>query len=138
MSKWVPLLIATCFWVLSYTRPFSYQSNGLSQSVWTVYSTNGHIGWGRVALSGPDPEKEFGTTALASLQAYIDKSTSNFLYYNSNTKGSTHEVGGELNWISYYSAKLGWLLVAASCLAAALKWRKKPAAKTSAPPDQAA
>jgi hypothetical protein len=141
MSKWSLFLFAACLWGLSHLRPLAYHSDGLSQSIWSVSSADGELVWAWVELSGPDPERELGTTAAASLEGYINESRGYLCRVHSESQGSSRSPGAALSQIHKYSFCLSWLLLMAICLVGALwrsRRRQKASANAASPPEQAA
>jgi len=121
MRKWIPALVAACLCALSFLVPISYQSDGAGRSVWTVYSGNGHLGWGWVELSGPDPEREFGTTAQAALEAYVDRSTCLIYRFQSNMEARARDPKAESDAIHRYQLGLGWPVLMLLCISPCLR-----------------
>lgn len=141
MFKWSLFLFAACLWGLSHLLPLAYQSDGLSQSVWSVSSADGELVWAWVELSGPDPERELGTTAAASLEDYVNESRGYLCRFHSESQGGARSPGAELSQIHKYSVCLSWLLLMAICLVATLwrsRRRQKASANAASPPEQAA
>ena len=88
--KWAILLICACLWALSYATKISYQSSGDDLSPWTIYSYEGQLGWARVSLSGPDPEKKFATTAKPALKTYVAQHATHWISYNFHSDAKHH------------------------------------------------
>jgi len=140
-SKWIPSLLCVCFLVASYTSRAAYRCQVSDVSWWTIYSSEGQLGWATVRLAGPDPEREFETTAEAALKAYVDKRSTSWITYHYNSKSQSQTPNDELNTISYKSAGFSWLFMTLSfAVGAFLRGRKRKAdeAGRDGPTDAAA
>ena len=125
-SKWTLSLLCVCFLAASYTNKFAYRCQVSDLSWWTIYSSEGQMGWAAVRLSGPDPEQEYATTAETALKAYVDERSTNWITYHYNSKSQAQKPNATLNTISYKSAGFNWLFMTLSfVVGAVLRGRKR-------------
>lgn len=117
MRTWLPLLTVSLLWLLSHSTPWTYESESSANSVWTVYSESGQVGWARVELSGPNPREAYGTTAIDALRAWVEEGRSMWMFsIHSRQNGETQTPGAELDRIDRHEARIGWGLIVVACL----------------------
>lgn len=121
MRSWIPVLVVSLLWLLSYTAPWVRESDLSADSVWRAYSASGMLGIAQVELSGPDPRGRYGSTAAEELEALIAGSPDAWWHYSASSRAEVNEPGSELDRIQRRSLQLAWrFLVFGSLISACL------------------
>jgi len=110
-------------------------SDPLADSVWTVFSESGQLGWARVEFHGPNPRQVFGTSPIDVLQAVVTEGA-DLWFFRWRSKGETRTPGAELDRIEQTTMRVRWLLIVLACLLGTcwdIYHRKRRAARAADP-----
>jgi len=112
MRGWGLLLVSSLFWLQSHALPWVHESDPGANSVWTIYSDTGRVGWSWVELDGPSPERTFGTSAAESVRALRDEDSSWWNFgFRFTSEHRTEDPDRELDAIHRREVGVGWGLL---------------------------